>query len=289
LQAEVSDFSFGTMKFGKLTLELARVANGVRVSRLETAAPSFTLSGSGQWLLTDFGHQSQLDFKLHSTDVAPTLAALDFESSLNAADADITASVSWPGPPGPRFKEQLTGDVKIHVGKGQLESVDPGAGRMFGLLSVAALPRRLSLDFRDVFEKGLAFDEIHGDFSLDGGNAYTNNLALEGPAADVGIVGRTGLVTRDYDQTAIVYANVGASLPVAGALAAGPAVGAALLIFSEIFKKPLKTMSGMHYRITGTWEDPLVERITGGENENAEGARNAGVQPNSQPVAGDHR
>lgn len=286
MQVEVADFSYGTMQFGKLALELAPLANGVRVTKLDTAAPSFTIKGSGQWLLTDFGHQSQLDFTLHSTDVAPTLAALDFESSLTAADADVTASVSWPGPPGPRFKEQMTGDVKIHVGKGQLTSVDPGAGRMFGLLSVAALPRRLSLDFRDVFEKGLAFDEIHGDFTLDGGNAYTNNLALEGPAADVGIVGRTGLVTRDYDQTAIVYANFGASLPVAGALAAGPAVGAALLLFSEIFKKPLKTMSSTHYRITGTWDDPLVERVTGGENENGEGARNAGLS-NDLPIAED--
>jgi uncharacterized protein (TIGR02099 family) len=288
MQVEVGDFDYNTMHLGKLTLGLAPVANGVRVSRLETVAPSFTISGSGQWLLTDFGHQSQLDFTLRSTDVAPTLAALDFDSSLTAADAEIVASVSWPGPPGPRFKEQLTGDVKIHVGKGQLESVDPGAGRMFGLLSVAALPRRLALDFRDVFEKGLAFDEIHGDFTLDGGNAYTNNLAMEGPAADIGIVGRTGLVTKDYDQTAIVYANFGASLPVAGAIAAGPAVGAALLLFSEIFKKPLKTMSSMHYRITGTWDEPLVERMTGGENANEteEGSRNAGVS-NGQPLAED--
>jgi uncharacterized protein YhdP len=286
LQAEVGDFSYGTMKFGKLTLELARVANGVRVRKFETAAPSFTISGSGQWLLTDFGHQSQLDFKLHSTDVAPTLAALDFESSLNAADADMTASVSWPGPPGPRFKEQLTGDVKLHVGKGQLESVDPGAGRMFAAqrcraaaASVAGFPRRVREGPRRRDPRRLL---------ADGGNATHEQSRAEGPAADVGI---TGARTRDQRlrSEAIVYANFGASLPVAGALAAGPAVGAALLIFSEIFKKPLKTMSGMHYRITGTWEEPLVERITGGENENAEGARNAGVQPNGQPVAGDHR
>jgi uncharacterized protein YhdP len=261
------------------------VASGVRVTKLATTSPAFTAEGSGQWLLTDFGHQSQLDFTLHSTDVAATLTALAFESSLAATEAQVVASVSWPGPPGPRFKEQLTGDVQIKVGKGQLTSVQPGAGRMFGLLSVAALPRRLSLDFRDVFEKGLAFDEIHGDFTLDGGNAYTNNLALEGPAADVGIVGRTGLVTRDYDQTAVVYANVGSSLPVAGALAAGPAVGAALLLFSEIFKKPLKAMSSTHYRITGSWDEPVVERVNAAAGEQAEDAGNAGM-PSAEPVAG---
>jgi len=289
MQVEVGDFAYNTMHFGKLTFELKPVASGVRVTKLETAAPSYTITGSGQWLLTDFGHQSTLDFKLHSTDVGATLVALDFDSSLSASDADVIASVSWPGAPGPRFKEQLTGDVKIHVGPGQLTSVEPGAGRMFGLLSVAALPRRLSLDFRDVFEKGLAFDEIHGDFTLDGGNAYTNNLALEGPAADVGIVGRTGLVTKDYDQNAMVYANVGATLPVAGVLAAGPVGGAAMLLFSQIFKKPLKNMMGAHYRISGAWDQPLVERVTS-EGENAEGARNArapGTQ--QQPLAEEQR
>jgi uncharacterized protein (TIGR02099 family) len=288
MQIEVGDFAYNTMHFGRLTLDLAPVASGVRVTKLETTAPSFTLAGSGQWLLTDFGHQSTLDFKLHSTDVAATLAALDFDSSLSASDADVSASVSWPGAPGPRFKEQLTGDVKIHVGSGQLTSVEPGAGRMFGLLSVAALPRRLSLDFRDVFEKGLAFDEIHGDFTLDGGNAYTNNLALEGPAADVGIVGRTGLVTKDYDQNAMVYANFGATLPVAGVLAGGPVGGAAMLLFSQIFKKPLKNMMGAHYRISGSWDQPVVERVTT-ESENAEGARNARAPGAQQPLAEDHR
>jgi uncharacterized protein (TIGR02099 family) len=283
MQIEIGDFAFNTMQFGKLALDLTPVASGVRVTKLEAAAPSFTVAGSGQWLLTDFGHQSTLDFELHSTDIAATLVALDFDSSLAASDAEIVASLSWPGAPGPRFKEQLTGDVKIRVGPGQLESVEPGAGRMFGLLSVTALPRRLSLDFRDVFEKGLAFDEIRGDFTLDGGNAYTNNLALEGPAADVGIVGRTGLVTKDYDQDAMVYANFGATLPVAGVLAAGPVGGAAMLLFSQIFKKPLKNMMGAHYRISGSWEQPLVERVPA-ESGNAEGARNSRA-PGAQAVA----
>ena len=117
---------------------------------------------------------------------------------------------------------------------------------MLGLFSIAALPRRLALDFSDLTEKGLAFDTVHGDFELRDGNAYTNNLLLRGPAAEIGIAGRTGLATRDYDQTAVVTGNLGASLPVAGALAGGPAVGAALLLFSQVFKEPLE---GHHARL----------------------------------------
>ena len=123
------------------------------------------------------------------------------------------------------------------------------------------MPRRLSLDFRDVFDKGFGFDYIEGDFTLDTGDAFTSNLVLEGPAAQVGIAGRTGLVARDYDQSAVVYGNFGGALPVAGAIAGGPVGGAAMLIFSELFKRPLQNLARVNYRITGPWEDPAVERV----------------------------
>ena len=150
----------------------------------------------------------------------------------------------------------------MRIGDGRLEEVKPGAGRVFGLLSVAALPRRLALDFRDVFGKGFAFDKIQGTFTLIDGNTYTCDLSLESPAADIGIVGRAGLVTRDYEQSAVVSASFGNALPVAGALVAGPQVAAALLIFSQIFKKPLQEATQIYYGIGGTFDEPDIETIT---------------------------
>ena len=97
------------------------------------------------------------------------------------------------------------------------------------------------------------------DIRIDDGDAYTCDLSLEGPAADIGIVGRAGLADRDYDQTALVSANVGNTLPVVGAVVAGPQVAAALLIFSQIFKKPLQEVGQIYYRIDGSFDDPSVE------------------------------
>ena len=140
--------------------------------------------------------------------------------------------------------------------------MQPGAGRVLGLFSVAALPRRLALDFKDLTEKGLAFDSVHGDFELRDGNAFTSNLAAAGPGCgDRHRRAAPGSRSRDYDQTAVVTGNLGASLPVAGALAGGPAVGAALLLFSQVFKEPLKGITRGYYRITGPWENPTVERV----------------------------
>ena len=147
----------------------------------------------------------------------------------------------------------------MRLGPGQLDEVNPGAGRVFGLMSIVALPRRLSLDFKDVFGKGFGFDKIEGTFRIVDGETYTCNLSLEGPAADIGIIGRASLVDRDYEQSAIVSANFGSTLPIIGAVAAGPQVAAALLIFSQIFKKPLREVSQVYYAISGSWDGPTIE------------------------------
>jgi uncharacterized protein YhdP len=141
--------------------------------------------------------------------------------------------------------------------------IKPGAGRVLGLASIAALPRRLALDFSDLTDKGLAFDSVHGDFDLRDGNAYTENVLLKGPAAEIGLIGRVGLKNKDYDQTAVVTGSVGNSLsiPVASTLVCGPVCGAAALLFTQVFKQPLKGLARGYYRITGSWDNPTVERI----------------------------
>ena len=165
---------------------------------------------------------------------------------------------------------RLGGSATIRIDQGQLLTVAPGAGRVLGLLSVGALPRRLMLDFTDLTDKGFAFDSVKGDFEFRDGNAYTSDLVLKGPAAEIGIVGRTGLVARDYDQTAKVTGHFGGPLAAAGAIAAGPAIGAALLLFSTVFKEPLSGIARGYYRITGSWESPKVERIGAGAAREAQ-------------------
>jgi uncharacterized protein YhdP len=127
---------------------------------------------------------------------------------------------------------------------------------------VTQLPRRLALDFSDVTDKGLAFDNVDGDFELRNGDAYTQNLLLKGPALNIGIVGRTGLAAEDYDQTVAVSGNTGGPLAVAGALAAGPVVGAGVLVLSQLFKDQLQQLARVYYHVTGPWSAPVVERIS---------------------------
>jgi uncharacterized protein (TIGR02099 family) len=263
-------------RFGSLEAHLSRTAEGLQLDRATLKGDSFEASARGSWVLTGNGQTTAVSLTLDSTDLLDTLNAWGFAPTLTGRSGHATADLHWRGGIDDDVFGRLAGHVKLSVEQGQVMTVDPGAGRVLGLLSVAALPRRLTLDFRDLTDKGFAFDSIHGDFDLSDGNAYTSNLVLKGPAAEIGIVGRTGIKARDYDQTAKVTGHFGGPLAAAGALAAGPAVGAALLLFSTVFKEPLSGLTRGYYRITGSWDQPKIEHI--GANQAKEAAENAAAE-----------
>lgn len=269
LRVSIADLRVDNHAVGAVALQASRVAEGLKIDTFTVTQDAVRAEARGHWFKTDEGERSALNATVVSTDVAATLRALSYSPVMEAEHGEISAELSWPGGFDSDFLGRASGTVKVAAERGQLLNLQPGAGRVLGLFSVAALPRRLALDFSDLIDKGLSFDAIHGDFQMRDGNAFTNNLLLRGPAAEIGIAGRTGLGARDYDQTAVVTGNLGVSLPVAGALAGGPAVGAALLLFSQVFKEPLKGIARGYYRITGPWDDPVVERVDAAEIKEA--------------------
>jgi uncharacterized protein YhdP len=249
-------------QFGDVTATLAKQADGVGLKSLSVTAPTFAVSAQGELRAKDAG-VSRIKGTLTSTDVQGTLKDLGYEDVIQARSGKMEFDLTWLGAPTAAALAQVIGHVQLTLEKGQVTGLKPGAGRVLGLASIAALPRRLALDFSDLTDKGLAFDSVHGDFDLRDGNAYTENVLLKGPAAEIGLIGRVGLKNKDYDQTAVVTGSVGNSLsiPVASALVGGPVVGAAVLLFTQVFKQPLKGLARGYYRITGSWDNPTVERI----------------------------
>ena len=256
---------FGSRHFGAVDATFLRTADGLESEGLIAKDETFEVVGNGKWVIDESdprGHRSFITVSLTSTDVEQTMRRLDYDPGIVGDDLAMLLDLSWSGGPRNDLLESLDGEVQVRIGTGKLSEVKPGAGRVFGFLSIAALPRRLALDFRDVFGKGFAFDTIKGTFTLVDGDTYTCDLSLESPAAVIGIVGRAGLVSHDYEQTAVVSASFANALPVAGALVAGPQVAAALLIFSQIFKKPLQEVGQVYYAVSGSWDEPLIETAT---------------------------
>lgn len=262
LLVDIKKFRYAEHDFGSLHATATRTPQGLQVGAININGESFSGAGSGSWLQTATGQQSTLNLTIESTDVRQTLQQFKYADFIAAKHGKLEAHLSWPGGIDQDVLAHASGKMELQVDDGQLLTVQPGAGRVLGLLSVAALPRRLRLDFRDVLDKGLGFDSIHGNFEVTDGNAHTQNLLLRGPSAEIGIVGRIGLRARDYDQTAVVTGELGSALPIAGAaIAANPVIGAALLLFTQVFKEPLKGVTRAYYHIGGNWDDPQVERV----------------------------
>jgi len=260
LRAE--DFAWQGRRFGRLEADLARDPRGLRLVNLATRSPEFALRASGSWFAAEQGSRTSLALEFESEDLAAASRALGYRDAVEAERARITADVGWSGGPDADALARMDGTLRLELGRGQLRSVKPGAGRILGLTSIVELPRRLSLDFRDVTDEGLSFDTVTGDFELRAGSAYTENLLLEGAAVDIGVVGRTGLAAQDYDQTVIVSGNPSGPITIAGALAGGPVGAAGALLFSQLFKGQLQGLARAYYRVTGPWSQPVVERIS---------------------------
>lgn len=265
---KAGEFALGTRFLGAVSATLQRTADGLETTDLVARDKSFEIIGDGRWVVDEAdpaGSHSYLRATLTSTDVGATMTRLGYDPGIVSDDLTMSFNLDWSGGPRNDFRDSLNGEATVRIGSGQLSDVEPGAGRMMGLMSVVALPRRLSLDFSDVFGKGFGFDQIRGRFALQNGQAFTCDLSLEGPAAQIGVVGRAGLVDRDYDQTAMVGANFGNALPVVGAVLGGPTGAAVMLIFSQIFKKPLAEVSQVYYGISGSWDEPVIESVTAAE------------------------
>lgn len=262
LQITSDLFTFNDVSFGEVEVVATRVEAGLLFQRLVIMAPYFRIQASGHWRNGPQGQISDFDVEATTDDLGEALTRSGFAGAIERGHARVELDAIWPGPPSRFELARMDGTLKLDIRRGQLLEVEPGGrGRIFGLLSLQALPRRLSLDFSDLFRRGFGFDQIQGTFAISDGDAYTNDLFMEGPSARVEISGRIGLDTRDYDQVAVVTPRVSSSIPVVGGLAGGPAVGLGLWVAERMFGKRIDELSQVQYVITGTWDDPTVQRV----------------------------
>jgi uncharacterized protein (TIGR02099 family) len=235
----------------------------VALDWLRLAGPAVQVEAKGRWLADPQHPRSELELNADTRNLGHLLEMLDYAPSLKGGKGKLTARVAWPGGPSRFSLATVKGNLELSIQDGRLLTVNPGVGRIFGLLSLQALPRRLTLDFRDVVDKGFAFDRIHGTFTLGKGQAYTRGLDMDSPAAHVEVTGRIGLVAQNYDQRARVTPHVSSGLPWAAALGGGVGVGvgAALFVVQTLFGNPLDKMVSYEYTLTGSWHHPVVQRV----------------------------
>lgn len=258
LDVHVRDFSYDDWHLGEFTGTSHSDRQHWELPDLHFAGPHHDIHLTANWRE---GQRSKLNYSVTSDNVEEMLRAFGFASMISGGNGSIKGTMEWDGLLSDLTWAAVQGDLAVEVKEGALVEVNPGAGRLFGLLSLQALPRRLSLDFRDLFGKGMQFDEIKGNVHISGGDAQTNNLYIKSPSAGILIEGRTGLVRRDYDHVITVIPNISDSVSIASAIAWGPQVAAAVLLAQNLFKKNLAKAMMIRYSVKGSWDDPQLKRI----------------------------
>lgn len=261
IRIKVKEVMFQRRRFGSLNALVERGADGLTLKDGLLKGNTFDGFASGQWLYRGGQSIVSLNYTIDSHNVEETLSDWGFEPVLSGKSGKLSGDFTWKDGLTDGILLRVTGHSKVNIDQGQLLNVHPGAYKVLGLLSLSALPKRLLLDFRDLTDSGLAFESVRGDFDFQSGNATTNNLLLKGPAAEIAIVGRTGLLNRDYDQTVRFSGKVQTPLAAAGGVLAGPAVGAAVLLFSNVFKGSLGGINATYYHIGGSWDNPKVDHL----------------------------
>jgi uncharacterized protein (TIGR02099 family) len=266
LQVIVQEFVFDETDMGLLEISSSKQSDTVYfIKRAVLSSELLAARLGGNWRLERDRQITNVDFEITDGRMDQLMDLFGYQKSINEGTLTANMRLAWPGPPWSFAPPVAEGKVEIRVTEGQLVDVSPGAaGRVLGLISLNNLPRRLSLDFSDLFAKGFSFDEIDGSFVLDDGNAYTNDLFVNGPAALIEISGRIGLAEQDYDELVTVTPYVKTGLPLAGTLAGGPAVGAVLLVAETLLEDrlgPLNRIARKQYSVTGPWSEPVIDKL----------------------------
>ena len=261
LDVIVDELQLAGNTLGRLELQATPQQRDWRIERLQLVTPESQLSVDGTWQNWLTQPRVQVNVQLLVNDVGRLLTRLGYPEGVRRGTAKVEGTLAWSGSPQRLDYPTLSGNFVLDAGKGQFLKLEPGIGKLLGILSLQSLPRRITLDFRDIFSEGLAFDEIVGAIRVMQGVASTDNLRITGPAARINMSGQVDLARETQRLRVRVNPQLSDTLSVAGALLGGPVVGVAAFIAQKLLKDPLDQIAAYEYDVTGTWADPLVNRV----------------------------
>ncbi|MDC8770348.1 YhdP family protein [Roseateles albus] len=265
LDIVIEDFELRGKRMGRLEVEAqaSGPAHDWRLSKLQLKAPDAILNATGQWLKEPGRAQrrTQLDWKLELLDAGDMLERMGQGRVLRGGKGQLTGQLGWAGEPlAPDFAS-MNGQLHVQLESGQFLNVEPGVGRLMGVLSLQSLPRRFLFDFRDVFSEGFTFDGVSGDVKITRGVASSSNLRTRGVQATVLVDGQADLAAETQNLRVLVvpeFNTGGASLAY---IAINPAIGLGTFLAQLVLSKPIAAANTREFRITGSWVDPKVERV----------------------------
>lgn len=261
LDVTADNFVLKNKHAGRLELVAVQQGNDWKIQKLRISNSDSVLTADGIWQGWAIHPRTNIKVKLDVSRIGKFLSRFGYPDNIMRGKGSMEGALSWAGSPQSINYASLNGNIVLKARHGQFNKIDPGIGKLLGILSLQALPRRITLDFRDIFSKGFVFDDISSNLNISDGIARTDNLRIVGPAAEVGMKGSIDLDKETQDLKIIVKPQIGGSFSVASSLLGGPVVGIATWVVGKVLQDPLDQLASYEYNVTGSWIDPIVTKV----------------------------
>jgi uncharacterized protein (TIGR02099 family) len=288
LDVVVEDMELRGKKLGRVEIQAVNLGSRTRewrLNRFNISTPEATLTASGNWAQVNAQaplaalpggrerRRTALNFKLDVADSGDLLKRLGMPGVIAKGRGLVAGQVSWLGSPFSPDYASMGGGFNVNMESGQFLKADPGIAKLLGVLSLQSLPRRLALDFRDVFSDGFAFDFVRGDVAIEQGMARTSNLQMKGVNAAVLMEGQADMARETQNLKVVVIPEINVASASVLYAAINPLVGLTTFLANVILRRPLIDANTQEFLIDGSWLDPHITKVE----------RNAEAAPASNP------
>ena len=252
---------FGMLDLGAVDFEIERNQESViDLKRFSAKRGKTNLTFDAYWLYDKNGSKTQIKGQFSAKDVEQEIEKLGYASIIKDSGIKASFDAGWQGGPHDFSVEALNGHLTSKLDDGYLADVSDKGARIFSVLSLQSLVRKLTLDFRDIFSDGMFYSNIKGDFNVKDGILYTDNTKMEGTAGDLIIKGNTELAQGILDYRMSYKPNLTSSLPVLAWIATlQPAVFLAGVAIDQVFTS--KVVSEFTFELTGSVEEPNLREV----------------------------
>lgn len=281
LDIVVDDLELHGKKMGRIEVDaINRASDGNarewRLNKFNIITPEAVLTATGNWVAINAqapnaGPREQrpaqerrrtvMNFKLDIADSGLLLKRFGMADVVRRGKGKMEGSVAWAGSPLGFDYPSMSGQFNVNIESGQFLKADPGLAKLLGVLSLQALPRRLTLDFRDVFSEGFAFDFVRGDVNISQGVASTNNLQMKGVNAAVLMEGSANIAKETQDLRVVVVPEINAGTASLIATIINPAIGLGTFLAQYVLSRPLTQANTQEFQIDGSWADPKITKV----------------------------
>ncbi|QYK01806.1 YhdP family protein [Shewanella psychrotolerans] len=262
LAVDVDEFSLYGKQLGHLVFQGTPVGGDYQIQTISLNTPSIALKGKGAWLNNEQQNITEFELDLQAKQFDEVSERLGIDPGLKEAPLDLQAKLSWTGAPYGFSLETLNGQIDYKLGKGHLSEVSDKGARIFSLFSLDSLLRKLSLDFSDVFGKGLYFDSFSGTLKLDDGVVKTTDSEMAAVAGNMRVRGYTDLTTESLNYDIRFVPKLASSVPTVVLLSTGGwTFGLGAFALTKVLEPVIEVISEIRFRVTGTMSEPKLEEL----------------------------